>query len=218
MTVIYTPEKIIKERIKQAEDILQEIPVKNCFITGSFLHKQNYKDIDVFVITRTKKKIEVKKRKVKIAKIDFNDLYSLFYHSVSKNCVSKNILPQRQLKVTLADYWHVINEAVPSVLNKGTKISKEIRSLILYTEYFKTGQVLDTTQLDQKINQFKDHHKILEYVEKEIPLIICKNRKRSYLKRFFYTQAGHYKELISYRAQKFLYDLTHLIARGFVDG
>ena len=118
---IYNPDNIKPERINQTEAILKHIPVKHCFISGSFLCKEKYKDIDVFVVSRTQKKIKVNNKKVKITIIDFNDLYSLFYHSISKSCIAKNAIPKRPLKVTLADYWQVLNEAVPTILNQKNK-------------------------------------------------------------------------------------------------
>ncbi|MBI2669021.1 hypothetical protein HYX14_04205 [Candidatus Woesearchaeota archaeon] len=218
--IIYNPhsEKILSERLKEAEQLLVQIPAKYCFITGSFLHKEKYKDIDIFVVTRSKKEITLKNKKVKITTIDFNDLYSLFYHSVSKSCIAKNLLPQRPLKVTLSDYWQVINEAIPTLLNEKDKFHKNVRFLILYTEYFKTGEILDTFQLNEKINSFQDYNEVMEYVKRELPSIIRKYAKPSYVKRFFYTQAGYYKELREYAAQSFLYELTHKVARGIAHG
>ena len=210
--IIYNPHnQIMKERISQAEEILDQLPVKHCFITGSFLYKERYQDIDVFVISRTKKKFKIKNKKIKITILDFNDLYSLFYHSISKSCIAKTILPIKSLKVTFADFWQVINEAVPTILNQKNKYQRDIRFLILYTEYFKTGDVFDTFHLNQKISSFRSYSSILEYIETNIPNIVKNKLKKSYLQRFFYTQAGFYKELIHYPAQKFLYNLTHLI-------
>src|SRR3989344_886833 len=213
--IIYNPhnEKIITERIKETEGLLNQISAKHCFITGSFLYKKNYKDVDIFAITRKKAELAIKNNKANITIIDFNDLYSLFYHSVSKSCISKNILPNPALKVTITDYWQVINESIPTILNQKNKYHKSIRFLVLYTEYFKNGEVLDTFQLDKKINQFKDYKEILEYIKKEVPRIVNKNTKKSYIKRFFYTQAGFYKDLLEYNAQNFLYNLIHLITK-----
>src|SRR3989338_5183617 len=52
--IIYNPHNniILKKRIKEAESILNNIPAKHCFITGSFLFQEKYKDIDVFVVSR----------------------------------------------------------------------------------------------------------------------------------------------------------------------
>jgi len=214
--IIYNPinENILKERIKMAEDLLNQIPVKYCFITGSFLYKENYKDIDIFVVSRTKKKFSLKNSKVKISIIDFNNLHSLFYHSVSKSCIAKNILPKKTLKTTIADYWNVVNEAIPTILNQKDKFHKNIRFLVLYTEYFKTGNILDTFELNKKISQFKTHKELLEYIKNTAPEVINKHTKPSYVRRFFYTQAGHYKQVQEYDAQSFLYKLTHEITRG----
>ena len=218
--IIYNPhnEMLLSKRLKEAEELLAQIPVKYCFITGSFLSKERYKDIDIFVVTRSQKEMVLRNKKVKITTIDFNDLYSLFYHSVSKSCIAKNILPTKQLKVTLADYWHVINEAIPTLLNQKDKFHKDIRFLILYTEYFKTGEILDTFQLNERINFFKNYTEVMDYVKRELSGIINKHAKPSYVKRFFYTQAGHYKELKEYTAQSFLYELTHEVARGIAHG
>lgn len=218
--IIYNPhnEILLKERISLAEGLLSKIPAKYCFITGSFLYKKNYKDIDLFVVSRTKKRMVAPNKKVKITLIDFNDLYSLFYHSVSKSCVAKNILPEKTLKVTLSDYWQVINEAIPTILNQKDKYHKHIRSLVLYTEYFKSGEVLDTFQLKEKINEFKEFQEILKYAKEEVSKAIGRNAKRSYARKFFYTQTGYYRDLREYKAQSFLYDLAHEAVRVAVHG
>lgn len=214
--IIYNPndENIIKERIEEVQKILNSIPAKYCFISGSFLFKKDYKDIDVFVISRTKKEIKTTNKKINIIRIDFNDLYSLFYHSASKSCIAKNILPKKPLKATISDYWGVINEAVPTILNEKDKYHKNIRFLVLYTEYFKNNKILDTYELRIKIEKFKNFKEILNYIAQEIPLIINKHIKRSYTQRYFYTQAGYYKDSIDYESQKYLYELSHNIVRG----
>lgn len=229
--IIYNPhdEPLLKERIQEAEELLDQIPVKYSFITGSFLYKKKYKDIDIFVVSRSKKEVKLKNpsacqksrrflSKIKITFIDFNDLYSLFYHSVSKSCLAKNLLPHKPLKITLSDYWQVVNEAIPTLLNEKDTFHKNVRFLILYTEYFKTGEVLDTFQLNEKINSFWDYSEIMEYVKQELPSITNKYAKPSYIKRFFYTQAAVYKDLLQYDAQRFLYGLAHAIIRSFHHG
>ncbi len=210
--IIYNPNKVNtpKDRINYAQTLFDQIPAKFCFITGSFLNKKKYNDIDIFVITRSKKTFKLSDKKVKITIIDFNNLHSLFYHSISKCCLAKNILPNKPLKITIADYWQVINEAVPTILNK-KKPSKEIRFLILYTEFFKTGKILDSVKLNKRISAFTNNKSILEYIQNNTPQIINKQRKKSYIKRFFYTWAAQYKDLQKYSAHKFLYKLSHKI-------
>ncbi|MBT4175027.1 hypothetical protein HOE07_05105 [archaeon] len=215
--IIYGPQGEKMRKLKETEEILEQVSTKHCFITGSYLYKKKYRDIDMFVITRSKKKFKVRNKKAKISFIDFNDLHSLFYHSISKSCVSKGVLPKKDLKVTISDYWQVVNEAVPTIMNRKNKYHKDIRFLVLYTEYFRTGEVLDTFQLDSKIKSFKNYKEILTYIDREVPLVINKKIKKSYLRRFFYTQAGFYKG-INYKAQRFLYELSHKITRGIYCG
>lgn len=214
--IIYNPndENIIKERIEESQKILDSIPAKYCFISGSFLFKRGYRDIDVFVISRTKKQIKAINKKINITIIDFNDLYSLFYHSISKSCIAKNILPKKPLKVTIADCWGVVNEAIPTILNEKDKYHKHIRFLVLYIEYFKNNQILDTYQLRKKIEKFRNFKEILNYTKKELPWVINKNVRKSYAKRYFYTQAGYYKDSLDYESQKYLYELSHNIVKG----
>ena len=69
--IIYNPENMIQDRIKQAGTILENMPYRYCFITGSFLFKENYKDVDIFAITRSKKKL---KKGIKLTIIDFENI------------------------------------------------------------------------------------------------------------------------------------------------
>src|SRR3989338_6851241 len=203
--IIYNPqnENIMKRRIEEAENLLNQIPAKHCFITGSFLYKEKYKDIDIFVISRSKKKFQMDNKKAKITILDFNDLYSLFYHSLSKSCIAKNILPKKPLKVTLSDYWSIINEAVPTLLNQKNIYHKSVRSLVLYTEYFLHNEVLDSFQLSEKIKKFKSYQAVLDYSTENSRKVFGKYGKTSYLKRFFYTQSGYYRKLSGYQAQNY---------------
>jgi hypothetical protein len=218
MVIVYNPENLnlIKERIAAAEKILSSLPYKNCFISGSFLYKEKYKDIDVFVMTRSRKKIKTGK-KINIIRIDFNDIYSLFYYSSSKSCIAKNLLPKKDLKATAADYWNVINEAVPALFNQKKDFKKEIRFLVLYTEYFANKKILDTYELMKKISCFKNYKSVLNYINENVPEIIRKNLCKSYVKKYFYTSSGMYRDALSYPGIKFLYALSHSIIRGAAD-
>jgi len=204
--------KILKERLNQIETILNNISSKHCFISGSFLYNKNYKDIDVFIISRSKNKFNSKDLQINI--IDFNKLHSLFYHSVSKSSISKDFLPEKELKVTITDYWNIINETIPSIFNKNKNFQKEIRSLILYTEYFRNGYILDSYELTEKVNSFKSIEQIITYIQENVPLVIKNKLKSSYLKKFFYTQSGHYKKSKEYSSHKFLYLLSKEVANG----
>jgi hypothetical protein len=211
MIIEYGKIRISEKKKQMVEDILAKLPYRYCFITGSFLFKEDYKDIDVFVITRGKKKLTFADKRINITLIDFNDLHSLFYHSIKKLCIAKNILPEKDTKATLANYWDVVNEVTPMILNEKDMYHKEVRDLILYTEYFKTGKIIDAFELMKKIDSFKDYNSILDYISKEAPKIFSDKISPGYIKRFFYSQAGNYKDMVEYDAQKYLYNLSHTI-------
>jgi len=202
---------ILKEREEQAKRILQGLPYKYAYVTGSFLNSEHYNDIDVFVISRTKKRIEFFDSKVKITYLDFNKCYNLFYHSTIQQCVSKGPLPTRPLKVTLSEYWRVINSAVPAIFNH-RNFQKEIRSLILFTEYFKNNKILNTFELQKLSASFKTRRQAIEYIQKNVPRIFTKKLDLSYIKKFFYTEAGAYKG-INYDSFNLLYELCHTIIK-----
>ena len=123
------------------------------------------------------------------------------------------MLPEKPLKVTVADYWGVINEAIPTILNQKNKFHKDIRFLVLYTEYFKNSIILDTYELRERIMRFRGYKEILEYAMQEVPYAVNQKIHKGYIKRFFYTQAGFYKDMLSYKSQRYLYDLSHDIIK-----
>ncbi len=213
--IIYNPQcnKMLKERIIEAQKILEEIPAKSVFITGSFLFASSYKDIDLFVITRSKKEFKSKNPKARITKIPFNNLHSLFYYSASKSCVSKNILPAKKLRVTAADFWNIVNESIPIVFNEKTNFKKGIRYLVLYLEYFLTGNVLDSYKLSKKVNSFRNYRDVLGYVKSNLPHALCNKLHCGYIKRFFYTQTGVYRDTLNYESHKYLYELSHSVVK-----
>ncbi len=211
--IIYNPEQMIPERIKEAEKILSNLPYRYCFITGTFLYKEKYNDVDVFAITRSKKEVKIERR-IKLTTIDFNDLHSLFFHSISKMCLAKELIPKKELRVTIADYWNIINETVPALINEKDNFHKTIRSLVLYTEYFKNKKILDSFELRKIVFSFKNHKEVLDYIKREAPLAIKNKVKESYIKRYFYTQAGFHKDNIKYAGQKDLYEISHAIIQA----
>lgn len=210
---------LIQKRLPLIEKIFKKIPAKYVFISGSFLYKEKYNDIDVFVVSRNKslQKLNLDK-KINLQIIDFNQLHSLFYHSVSKSCIAKNFLPKKDLKVTISRYWMWINESVPNFHNQPDWIEKDSRSLIMYTEYLKNGKILSSEELTKKCKELKNLRKILDYINNEVPFVINKSIKKSYLKRFFYTIAGFCKENLEYDTEQFLLDLVHKITRGEING
>lgn len=224
---IYDSQNMIPERIKEAETILKKIKVKHAFITGSFLYEKEYEDIDLFIISRSKKIKEYDKHwgkeltgnpDVAVQIIDFNTLHSLFYHSISKSCVSKNTLPKKALKQTMSHYWDIINVTVPEILNNKKNFRKFIRSYVITTHYIKYNKILTSYELRKKIFQYKDYISVLDEIFSDTPEIFRKNLKKTYIKRLFYEWAGQYKRFFEDSGQRYLYLICQKIYRGVING
>jgi len=216
MIIIYNPEnrRILKERAKEAEKIFNELPYRYCFITGSFLFSKKYNDIDVFVITRSKKRVKLKNKKINLQFIDFNDLSSLFYHSIKKCCLAKNIMPERNIKVSVKEYWEIVNETLADVKNMKKGFAKEIRNLLVYTEFLNFDIILDSFDVIKKSKKLDTINKVQNYVNNNVANGIVKKVNQSYIKRFFYTQASIYKGMFEYKGMKEMYALTHAIIKN----
>lgn len=185
---VYSPENILPERLAEAKKILQRVPYKHAFITGSFLYEEEYNDIDVFIISRTKKTFEMEGCDVHF--IDFNQASSLFFHSVTKQCVSKSVIPVKKLRVRVSDYWELLNEILTPVAGDAN-MKKEARMAILYTVYLSQGVVLDSYSLKKYSFEKND----LEcFLFNHAPSIFQKHMSLSYLKRFFYSRTKYYEE------------------------
>jgi hypothetical protein len=134
-----TGTNMIPERITQAKTILKSLN-KPAFISGSFLYKQDYKDIDIFIITIKRKHMQ--KGNHHLTYITEHDLSKPLFLSAAKYSVSTfsiNIKPD---------------------------IKREPLSEILLAYQLSINEVLDNT--DQKtLRQLIFYHAI--YVKKEIP-------------------------------------------------
>lgn len=185
---VYSPENIIPERVAEAKRILQRIPCKHAFITGSFLYEEEHNDVDVFIISRTKNTFEMKGCDVHF--IDFNQASSLFFHSITKQCVSKSIIPLKKLRVRISDYWELLNEVLTPIAGD-IDMAKEARMVILYTVYLSQGKVLDSYSLKKYSFEQED---LESFLFSHAPAIFREHMSPSYLKRFFYSRTKYYEE------------------------
>ena len=188
---VYSPENVLPERIREAKKILQKIPYKHAFITGSFLYQKEYKDIDVFILSKTKKQEITGLEGYDVHFLDFNQTSSLFFHSLTKRCVSKSVLPITKIRVRLSDYWELLNQVLTPIAGD-VDINKEARMAVLYTHYLLYKEVPDSLTLKKYF--FKNYSSLADFLFLQAPKIFQKHMAYSYLKRFFYSRTRHYEE------------------------
>lgn len=186
---VYSPEKILPQRIREAELILGKVRAKHAFITGSFLYKRVYKDIDLFVVTRSRRDFSVGDKRVDLHVLHPNRTGSLFYHSATKLCVSKSVLPRQPLRATMTGYWAELNWCLTPL--EGYDRAKETRSLVLLTS-FHEGRLLDSEELSDI--RLRTQAEVDAYAMAHAPAIFRRRMRESYLKRRFYGRARRYGE------------------------
>lgn len=160
-----TGQKMIPARIKQAKQILKEIN-KKAFISGSFLYKKDYVDIDIYVISNRKKSYHKDgKHFMFITEKMLRDpiFFSSFKYSVANFSTEiKPIIKREDLEEFMFTYQWVINQ----ILDKEDQ--KELRDIVFqynlqikqifldsYTLYKKTEEIKKLPQKERirKVNQ-----------------------------------------------------------------
>lgn len=160
-------EEMIPERVEQAKQILKEINKPKAFISGSFLNKKVYRDIDIYIIAKGRKSYHQKKKHfIFITQKMLRDplfLSSLKYSVANFSPPKVKPLIKRPLFEHLnLTYQMTINE----ILNKEEERTlREIvfmyyvhlKRLILnsYSLYYKTEEIIkkDQTEKINEINQ-----------------------------------------------------------------
>jgi len=186
---VYSPERILPARIKEAERILGKVRAKHAFITGSFLYRRAYKDIDLFVVTRSKRDFSMEGVDVHV--IHPNRLSSLFYHSASKLCVSKSILPRPKVRTTMSDYFDLLNSRLTPVDNIMDR-DKEFRDAVLATIYHAEARILDSEEL--KSYRFHTHESFESFILAKAPAAFRDNMRPAYRRRFFAGFKAYYAD------------------------
>jgi hypothetical protein len=159
----YVNGQIIPERIKEAKQILREINKEKAFISGSFLYKKDYNDIDIYIISKKRKSYY--KNKLHFTCITEKDLKNPIFISALKYSIANfsiNITPEikrPELNDLIITYEMAINE----VFNK--EDLKALRGLIFEYHLHLKKEILDSLTLFKKVEEIslkKDKERIKE--------------------------------------------------------
>lgn len=149
-------EHILEERLNDAIVILQKMASKHkgkkVMISGSFLFKKNYNDIDVFVFTKYDK-ADYKKGKLHINYLPESSLESLFFASISSISISNFAYSKKTIfNVTTSDVIKSYENVVYMLETKQLNI-QDVRSFLMATEYYSKGIILNPKQLSEYSNK-----------------------------------------------------------------
>jgi|SRR3989338_316453 len=153
---IYGKEKIRKDRIALATKYLKyfsrKFKNKHLFITGSFLYKEKYKDIDIFVLTKYDQK-DHQEGRFHINYLTPEAYHSLFFRSATRLCISNRKIEIVGIRETInvntliALYQELFND-----FNRKFKgIKKTLREFLLQAAYLSHAPLPASDELQAQI-------------------------------------------------------------------
>jgi len=162
---------LIKEgRIAAATSLIKKYSRKHknmkILISGSFLYKEKYDDLDLFIISKYKKE-DYKDGKVHINFLPADVENTLFFRSISAISVANFTFNETAVKekFTLADILHLY-EVVILLMMQNDEYTSELRELILRAEYTSHQIILDSRELKNVVDKVKISKKPIEYLNK----------------------------------------------------
>ncbi|MBI2111948.1 hypothetical protein HYT52_00225 [Candidatus Woesearchaeota archaeon] len=162
---------LIKEgRIAAATSLIKKYSRKHknmkILISGSFLYKEKYNDIDIFILSKYKKE-DYKDGKVHINFLPADVENTLFFRSISAISVANFTFSEAAVKerFTLADILHLY-EVVILLMMQNDEYTSELRELILRAEYTSHQIILDSRELKNFVDKVKISKKPIEYLNK----------------------------------------------------
>lgn len=177
-----TGTEMLPERIKQAKKILKELGYEKAFISGSFLFKKKYNDLDIFIVRKRRKSFH--KGKQHFTFITPKDLHQPIFVSAAKYSVAnfpavvKTDLSKNKADDLLFIYQWVINQVLEG------EDQKELRDLLLQYSLQVEKKVPDARSLDLNVQEFK----MLPQDERinEVNLIVRETLLKMYSTRYLY--------------------------------
>ncbi len=175
-----TGESMIPERVETAKNILKEINYEKAFISGSFLYKQKYNDIDIYVLNKNRKSYNKEERHFTF--ITEKDLHKPLFVSVAKYSVA-NFSPITNLKFKrnsfdeiMFIYQWVINQLLEN------EDQKELRNLVFEYGLRIENCVLDARSLDMRVQKIKSlpKDKRIEEINRLTRMVLLKSFSKTY--------------------------------------
>ncbi|MBT3463953.1 hypothetical protein HOD20_03585 [archaeon] len=176
---------IIKERIKEAQKIINEFSHKygKIFVSGSFLFSKKYNDIDLFIIRKKGHKEEYKGN-LHIIYLSEKQLKKPIFQSASLISISTfpiiNKLDYKRPK--LNEIMSLYHESIIEIM-KNEKKSESLRNLIFNYNLFVKNKLLNAIKLNTEISNIN---------LKKIDIITKKLLQKLFSKSYLYVDIHDY--------------------------
>jgi len=175
-----------KKRLNKAAILLKKYSRKHknmkVLVSGSFLYNEEYKDIDVFVISKYEKE-DYRDGKVHINYLPANIGKTLFFHSIYNISVS-NFKLDGKIKedFDLSDVLHTYEVVILQIIQKDNYL-QELRDLILRLEYISNNVTLSSMQIKTITDRIISNKNTIQVINKYLVAKIINAYKGPVLKR-----------------------------------
>ena len=183
---IYGKKQIIPERLELALRYLKQLSRKfkgrHLLISGSFMYRKKYNDIDIFVISSYEKE-DIFEDKFHITFLTQEAYHSLFFASLAKLCVSNRKIEEYSIheKVTVDTFISLYQELCNDLDRNFKGIKKTIREFLLQSAFITHSTLPNSLELRNKteiIIKKKNQRKIIQRIFEE-SIILGVQPKRS---------------------------------------
>ncbi|MBT5022425.1 hypothetical protein HOK51_02540 [Candidatus Woesearchaeota archaeon] len=170
---VYGSEYILQERLLLAKQYLKKLnrkfKNKHIIISGSFLYKQKYNDVDVFIVSKYLKD-DYKDGEFHINYISESVYSSLFFESLRKLCVSNKKLEYRFIEKASLDKYVAMYQELFNDLHKKQKNTKGLKSVLreflVYSSFVSKKPIPNSYQLKNQIESVLKIKKSQEAINK----------------------------------------------------
>lgn len=179
-------------RKTESEQIMKKLSRKfrnkKILISGSFLYKNKYNDVDVFIILKYDKEdffdsSLLPNKKIHINYINEKDLGTLFFRSVALLSVSNfdvSSILENDYNIKIDEYISMFLELLNDIKENPKSAKKMLRSFIIESEYISTKNLLNSKQLSlfvETLNSKKDISKIIENIFRKTMFSVKSDKK-----------------------------------------
>lgn len=167
----YGSENIRTDRLKLITSSLRRFSRKfknrHIFITGSFLYKEKYNDIDIFVVSKYDKD-DYHDKEFHINYVDEEIYSSLFFASARRLCISnrrittENIKGKPELDIFISLYQELFNE----VDRKFKGVRSTLREFLVYAAFIAGSPIPNSLELSRQSDKMMVSRKPKELIKK----------------------------------------------------
>lgn len=168
---VYGKEKIIPKRLVLAKKYLKQFSRKfknrQIIISGSFLYKEKFNDVDVFVISNYEKE-DYKFKKFHINFLSGKVQSSLFFASIKKMCISNKKISNPELKedINIDTFISLYQELFNDLDKKFKGVKSTVRDFLMQSYFLTKESIPDSLELSQQVDSILNIKKSKEIIKK----------------------------------------------------